>query len=138
MSSFSEAPLEFVDNGPVQTSWDNWGENGASPNSDALKDFPALPLQDYKNGGSTVPDLLTGTPDKLNKENLAWLSQKELFPYLPDKPVVSEKPVAAMSTNPLTKKEEFHDLDPDNPEFEFKKYYNPITQKYGCPWAGCK
>jgi hypothetical protein len=127
--------LDFEDNGPVQTSWDNWAGDSASSKFDVLKDFPVLPLQDYKNGGSTVPDFLTDTPDKLTKENVAWLSQKQLFPHLPEKPVTSQKPVAAMG---VTQKEEYHQFDPDNPEFDLGKYYNPFNGKYSCPWAGCK
>jgi hypothetical protein len=131
-STFGNDSLAFEDNGPTQTSWDMWGE-------DDHVDFPALPLQDFKNVGSKVPDLLTGQPDKLNQENLAWHSQKELFPYLPDKPTDSpKKPLAAVVMNPSILKEEFHPFDPDSPEFNFRQYYNPFTEKYRCPWPGCK
>lgn len=133
-SSFGDGPLVFEDNGPVKTSWDNWGDDAISAKLDS---FPALSVQDFKDGRSPFPDL-GGNPDRLNKENLDWLSHKELFPYLPDKPITPQQPFAAMAINPLTQEEEFHPFDPDNPEFDFKKYYNPITQKWRCPWDNCK
>lgn len=137
-SSFRDGSLAFEDNGPTQTSWDKWGEDNPSAQLNE-KDFPALPLQDFKSGGSNVLDILTGRPDKLNQENLAWHSQKELFPYLPDKPTDSPKqPLAAVAMNPSTQKEEIHPWDPDSPGFDIRKYYNPITEKYRCPWPGCK
>jgi hypothetical protein len=137
-STFGGGSLAFEDNGPTQTSWDMWGEDNASAQLNE-KDFPALPLQHFKDGGSKVPDFLTGLPAKLNQENLAWHSQKELFPYLPAKPTDSpQKPLAAVAMNPSTQKEEFHPWDPDDPEFDFRQYYNPITEKYRCPWPGCK
>lgn len=137
-STFDDGSLAFEDNGPTQTSWDMWGEDDASAQLNE-KDFPALPLQAFKDGGSKVPDLLTGQPDKLNQENLAWHSQKELFPYLPGKPTNSpKKTLAAMAMNPSTQKEQLHPWDPDSSEFDIRQYYNPITEKYRCPWPGCK
>lgn len=137
-STFGDGSLAFEDNGPTQTSWDMWGDNNASAQLDE-KDFPALPLQDVKDGDTKVPDLLTGQPDKLNQENLAWHSQKELFPYLPNKPIDSQKkPLAAVAMNPSTQKDQSHPWDPDSPEFDIRQYYNSITEKYRCPWPGCK
>jgi hypothetical protein len=137
-SIFGDGSLTFEDNGPTQTSWDMWGEDDASAQLNRV-DFPALPLQVFKDGGPKIPDLLTGLPAKLNQENLAWHSQKELFPYLPAKPTdSSQKPLAAVAMNPSTQKEEFHPWDPDSHEFDSRQYYNPITEKYRCPWPGCK
>jgi hypothetical protein len=122
----------------MQTSWDKWGENDASAQL-SEKDFPALPMQKFSSRSSKVPDLLTGEPSKLNQENLAWHLQKDLFPYLPDQPTDNpQKLLAAVILNPDTKKEELHPFDPENPQFEFRKYYNPINNKYRCPWPGCK
>lgn len=138
-SSIVTGTLEFEDNGPVGTSWDTWGDDDTSQSVDAVKNIPVLPLQKVKNSGSTSPDLLSTQPDKLNEENLAWLSQKELLLYLPDNPAsLPQKPLAAMSINSSTKKEEYHLLDPNNPAFEVRKYFNPITGKYRCPWSECK
>lgn len=136
-STFGGGSLAFEDNGPMQSSWDMWDVDDASAKLE--KDFPALPLQDFKDGGSKDSNLLTGLPAKLNQENLAWHLQKELFPHLPAKPTDSpQKSLAAVAMNPSTQKEEFHPWDPDSPEFDFRQYYNPITQKYRCPWPGCK
>jgi len=137
-SSICDSSLAFHDNGPTQTSWDKWDEDDASAQLSEC-DFPALPTQGFKNGGSNIPDILTGRPEKLNQENLAWHLKKDLFPYLPEKPAdAPKKPLAAVTINPVTKKEEFHPFDPDNPEFDFRQYYNPVNDKFRCPWPGCK
>jgi hypothetical protein len=139
------APLQFDDK-PKQTSWEEWGEHEQhaliEENFPALiknEDFPALPSQDYKNGGSKVPDLLTGTPDKLDEKNVAWITQKEILPYLPKPVTPRKKNMATMGLlNPVTNvEEEFHPYDPDNPTFNTQDYYNSYADKYRCPWPGC-
>ena len=135
MSNFGDGPLVFEDNGPVKTSWDDWGDDSTF---ERLESYPVLSVQDFKNSNSTLSDPRPGKPDKLNKKNLDWLSHKEHFPYLPNKPHASQQPFAAMAVNPMKQEEEFHPFDPDNPDFDLNKHYNPITDKWGCPWADCK
>jgi hypothetical protein len=134
-----EGLLEFHEP-PMKTSWDDWGDAGIDNKKFpvlTMENFPVLPLQDYRSGGSKVPDLLTGTPEKLTKENMTWLAQKELSPLAP-KPADVQRPVAAMIIDPVTKIENFHEFDPDNPKFDARRFYIPILEKFRCPWNSCK
>jgi hypothetical protein len=137
-----EGPLVF-DESPQVTSWDEWDEptEPSTASLDLLEDFPPLSVQESQSGGgSKVPDLLTGSPTKLKltKENVAWIVEKELFDAPKPMAPPPKKEMAAMTINTVSKKEEYHAFDPDNPVFNFEQFYNQFTKKYRCPWKGCK
>jgi hypothetical protein len=130
-------------------SWESWPTQ-EGPSLENFNDFPTLPINDYRNGGSKVTDLLTGGPNEVGTSTFTWdnnhISSKTSFSDDPDAtaPPVSNLP--SLSAKPKTVppgkvKEDvyiWHEYDPDNPKFNVEQYYNPYSQKYRCAWPGCR
>lgn len=104
------------------------------------EDFPKVSSQAYRDGDSKTPDLLTGSDyvpvDELNMGS--WGKQEVLFPNA----TPAHAPTAAQlqALQQPDKKAE-HDRDsqfnPRHPRFNAKSNYNPITERYNCPWTKC-
>jgi hypothetical protein len=127
--------LLHFDENPVRPAWGSLEEIDEHPRIDTSVDnFPPLATQSYQAGGTKVPDLLAGKPDPLNQRNKEWV---DLFPYSP-RPISPEKPVVVGITINDAGDEEYHKFDPDNPEFDYQKLWNPIVEKFRCCWPRCK
>ncbi|KAF7521090.1 hypothetical protein G7054_g12556 [Neopestalotiopsis clavispora] len=136
-----------LDLGRGQPSYQVYEEDSLTSERSYTQQYPELgkELQDYRNGYSNVPDLLTGEPRKkliippaVLVEN-RWEKGKgqgqELFPDAA--PAVRPEPqglrnltAAAPSTRDIDPNEKI--TDPDDARFNAAVFYHPIMEKYTC------
>lgn len=138
--SIYDDDLLIFDDNPERPAW-GVEEEGPIINKMSLLDldseFPSLsqPAKvDKGKGRAQDPPLPAG--DKLNMQNKAWVDHKAILPNAP-KPV---SPINPRQIQPQEgkKEDEWHELDPGNPTFNARRYFNPYNSKYKCPWTGCK
>jgi len=112
-------------------SWETWVEQKASITTNKDADFPAFARQQYKQGDSKVPDLLTGDLMPLTLDNGAWMMKNNSVRESPPVTILPKPLRAIVQTIP--EKDLYDPSHPQSPGFNVEEYVNKVTGKYNCP-----
>lgn len=139
-------PAERVSwTGAPSNPWDNQSAEDWVPSpfdASEKSEFLRMTHREYLYGNTDIPDLLTGDDnDRLDRKqdvNL-WASEKSLFPNAPSAQRPTSKQLDQLQVDrslAVTRARNNFQLDvddPNSPQFNADKYFNPYTRKYKCP-----
>ncbi|KAI1661260.1 hypothetical protein F4813DRAFT_399281 [Daldinia decipiens] len=121
---------------------DEWNKEQSLDARDHPERFPRTAKQEFYQGGSKQPDLLTGDDGASLEQRPfnAWAQKKNLFPEkaahraVPPPPSLLEN---MTRPSPSTQPAGERILDPDNPGFNAGLFWNPFLKTFKCPHKEC-